>query len=206
MTKQILHNKLALFKAAGYDCETGWDTAIPQAWFDELLKMCGGMPIQWWVADCKTFCTLPVLHHIGEALFDILTARAKANEEILDQCLAANFESDEQGTAAEMLWKFIAKQRELNDDAGAGFTHLNFITSAWMDGYNRGKEAALKEAADNAKALVNETSWVVVDTKVEVGQSCPILGRFPTEELGSKFIETLPEYLTGRYGLDESNE
>lgn len=48
--------------------------------------------------------------------------------------------------------------------------------------------------------------WAVVDGKVEAGEQTPILGRFATEELGAKFIETLPDYETGRYGLDGPGE
>lgn len=43
--------------------------------------------------------------------------------------------------------------------------------------------------------------WVVFDSQVEVGQT-PELGRFATEELAAKFIETLPDYEDGRYSLD----
>lgn len=48
--------------------------------------------------------------------------------------------------------------------------------------------------------------WVVTDGKVEAGEQTPILGRFATQELASKFIETLPDYLEGRYGLDGPSE
>lgn len=47
-----------------------------------------------------------------------------------------------------------------------------------------------------------EVSWIVVDTKVEPGARTPVLGAFPSEELAARYIETLPEYESGRYGLD----
>jgi hypothetical protein len=48
-----------------------------------------------------------------------------------------------------------------------------------------------------------EKPYVVVDTKdVEPGEQCPVLGWFDTEQEASEFIGTLPEYETGRYGLD----
>lgn len=45
--------------------------------------------------------------------------------------------------------------------------------------------------------------FTVVDTQVAVGERCPVLGKFDTEELASAFIETLPDFEGGRYGLDE---
>ncbi len=45
-------------------------------------------------------------------------------------------------------------------------------------------------------------TFVVVDTKVKDGEQTPILGEFETELEASLFIETLPEYEMGRYGLD----
>lgn len=45
--------------------------------------------------------------------------------------------------------------------------------------------------------------FVVVDTKVNAGEICPVLGQFDTQEEVDKFIESLPEYITGRYGVDD---
>jgi hypothetical protein len=50
---------------------------------------------------------------------------------------------------------------------------------------------------------VKRITYIVVDTKgVKAGEQCPILGRFKTENEASVFIGTLPEYETGRYGID----
>jgi hypothetical protein len=43
--------------------------------------------------------------------------------------------------------------------------------------------------------------FLVIDTTLSGKES--ILGRFGTEEDASSFIETLPEFETGRYGLDD---
>ncbi len=49
--------------------------------------------------------------------------------------------------------------------------------------------------------------YVVSDSHgVEVGQQCPILGKFDTEQEAAEFIGTLPDYLSGRYNLDGPNE
>lgn len=42
--------------------------------------------------------------------------------------------------------------------------------------------------------------YVVVDCSTR--PQATVLGRFKTEDEAAEFIETLPEYLTGRYGLD----
>lgn len=45
--------------------------------------------------------------------------------------------------------------------------------------------------------------YVVSDSKdVGVGQQCPVLGSFDTEQAAAEFIDTLPEPETGRYNLD----
>jgi hypothetical protein len=45
--------------------------------------------------------------------------------------------------------------------------------------------------------------YIVVDSlDAQVGETLPILGRFDSEQEASEFIETLPDFLSGRYGLD----
>jgi hypothetical protein len=45
--------------------------------------------------------------------------------------------------------------------------------------------------------------WTVVDDEgVEPGQQCRVLGRFATHDDASRYIETLPDAESGRYGLD----
>jgi hypothetical protein len=44
------------------------------------------------------------------------------------------------------------------------------------------------------------TPYAVVDTKP--GQKAKVLKRFQTEEAASQYIETLPQYLIGRYSIE----
>lgn len=46
------------------------------------------------------------------------------------------------------------------------------------------------------------TPYAVVDTKVQPGQKVKVLKRFQTEEAASQYIETLPQYLIGRYSIE----
>jgi len=45
--------------------------------------------------------------------------------------------------------------------------------------------------------------WVVTDLRnIRPGFRYPTLGRFATQEQAASFISTLPDHLTGCYGLD----
>jgi hypothetical protein len=55
----------------------------------------------------------------------------------------------------------------------------------------------------NAHAYCLADWWTVVDVEgVEPGSQCPVLGLFATHDQASKFISTLPDYGSGRYGID----
>lgn len=45
--------------------------------------------------------------------------------------------------------------------------------------------------------------FIVVDTVAPVGSTCPELGKFSTMEQVDAFIVTLPDYLSGRYAVDD---
>ena len=74
-----------------------------------------------------------------------------------------------------------------------------------VDPYSdKNREAAAQATRIDAAPVgrVEPKRYVVVDTYVAAGQRTPVLGRFDTEDEAATFIETLPDYLTGRYGLD----
>ena len=71
--------------------------------------------------------------------------------------------------------------------------------------YVQGTVFGSEASSEPTEALedLSMKSWTVVDTKdIQIGQQCPVLGRFSNEGEAATFISTLPEYETGRYGLD----
>ena len=53
------------------------------------------------------------------------------------------------------------------------------------------------------KALEDAKPWAVVDTESIGPDGCHIvMGRFATHDEGADYILTLPDFMTGRYGLD----
>lgn len=59
-----------------------------------------------------------------------------------------------------------------------------------------------QEAGDGSEDDCDPSErFVVVDTTLSGEEA--VLGRFATEDEASSFIETLPEFETGRYGLDD---
>lgn len=64
--------------------------------------------------------------------------------------------------------------------------------------------ASAHEPARTGPGIIrnDEAPFAVFDCAVPVGERATLLGRFDTELEAAQFIETLPEYLTGRYALD----
>ena len=138
-----IFDKIGVFKAAG-DSTDGYDYAIPQAMFDDLLKMGIEEPGRWFVADCSGPCAFPKLRHIGEAIYTILHARSKANEEITK----AHVESGEWDSPVwEIIMQFAGNQ--VCNEADAGFVDYNIVIGLITEAYAKGRKSALVNENDH---------------------------------------------------------
>lgn len=150
ITKQQLEDKLELFKLAGIANKSGsgWDYAIPQAWFDQLSKMGlakgGGHP---YMADCTG--TFPVLHHEGECYPIILNHRSEANSEIFTEMFNKQYaESDtpEAISCEKAFYRSFIRDEVARCEADAGFLDINICQRFFMEGmyYGEKKEKFLR--------------------------------------------------------------
>lgn len=138
-----MHDKLAIFRKAGYDTD-GWDYAIPQTMFDELLKM--GMEIQpYFVADCSAGVSVK-LRHAGEALFDLLQQRSDMNGEFL---LVLVNETDDQGKALVQYINDRPFDNQIYNEADSGFLDLQLIVSAFNAGWVQAERRATKHIMES---------------------------------------------------------
>jgi hypothetical protein len=106
------------------------------------------------------------------------------------------------GLRSERTCPVCAERYDLDDgiDWQACPAHVDDV-----DPYSdKNREAAAQETRIDAE----RPPYVVVDNEPNFpdptppGTVLPVLGRFPTEDAAAAFIEKLPGYLTGRYGLD----
>lgn len=137
-----LFDKLKVFEIAGEKSDKGWDYAIPQGCFDELLKMGIEEPSRWFVADC-TKGIFAQLRHIGEAVFTILHARSEANKEI-----SLAIHGDE--VVSRVFHEFA--DNAIFNEADCGLLDLNLAIGLVTEAYSRGR----KSSREDALALVNE--------------------------------------------------
>lgn len=163
--KQIF-DKLEVFELAG-DSTRGYDYAIPQPWADELQRMGIENVSQWFVADCSGPSALPRLRHVGEAVYAILNARNKANEEIVHARCNEEFEERQKNGPHNNLVMDICRGfagNQVFNEVDAGFVDMNMVIGLITEAYARGRKSAIQ---DNTKedrtseeyarsALVNE--------------------------------------------------
>lgn len=145
-----LFDKLRVFQLAGEESQSGWDYAIPQACFDELLKMGIQDAGRWFVMDCQSQPWR--LRHIGEAVFTILHARSEANKEIF----LATIHNNE--ILARVLQSSVGEG--VNSEADAGLIDLNVVIGIIAEAYSLGRKD-MKDAwteSITSKALVNENN------------------------------------------------
>lgn len=127
-----LYDKLRVFQLAGEDSDKGWDYAIPQGCFDELLKMGIEEPSRWFVADC-TKGIFARLRHIGEAVFTILHARSEANKEI-----SLAIHGDE--IVSRVFHEFAGNA--IFNEADCGLLDLNLAIGLVAEAHSRGMKQA----------------------------------------------------------------
>lgn len=125
-----LFDKLRVFQLAGEESQSGWDYAIPQSCFDELLKMGVEDAGRWFVMDCQSQPWR--LRHIGEAVFTILHARSEANKEIM-----MALHGDE---IVSSIFRDFAGNTVFNE-ADSGLVDLNMAIGIATEAYSRGLRA-----------------------------------------------------------------
>lgn len=132
LSKHNIEDKLNAFVLAGIATSTsGWDYAIPQYCFDQLLRMGIDNPGQWFAADCTS--GFAVIHHVGEAYRAILDNRSKANEEIFSNMYDSRVNLKET-RQDEKFYDFISDDDQAREEANAGLVYLNLLSRAFKAG------------------------------------------------------------------------
>jgi hypothetical protein len=160
INKDTLYNKLALFSAAGYPSDTGWDTAIPQQIFDTLLSWGIEIPSSYFVMDCKSRPW--ALHHTGEALFAILAARSDANEEIWQETFKSSPDCDQE----KALYHFMIRSPDhlILNEIQTGFLDINIVIASFNTGWVEGRRAICDEIREALKdAEKSDEAWEIID-------------------------------------------
>lgn len=161
ITRHITDDKLTLLSIAGIAPEggSGWDYAIPQSMFDELMRMGIEEPGRWFVADC-TKTLVPQLHHIGEAWVTILHHRSKANEENFHELFRAN-----SGNVESPVFRFITDfpENAIWNEADVGLSDINHIVAAFYGGYAQGQKDLLPLVNEGIRVVeLHDSHWTDV--------------------------------------------
>lgn len=157
--KRDLDDKLKVFELAGEDSSSGWDTAIPQEWFDQLLKMGIDSPVTWFVTDCKSHPYK--LRHVGEALDAILEARSLVNNDVFSK-MWETANDQHSSTQDKAVLKFVCNSPDnmICNESDSGFSDLNTVIAAFHAGWEDGSKVSLNRFVNVVKtamkALVNE--------------------------------------------------
>lgn len=175
ITHAQLHDRLEVFKMAGLTDGRGWDYAIPQSMFDELLKMGIESPGSWFVTDCTEIC--PKLRHVGEAVFIILEHRSKVNEEQFMHF----FEHTQQGNGSEIENEFRMFYSDdcaesIRAECDAGFITFGDLQGIYNAGFRRAQEIKHKEHMiniDDLRNLVNNLLACVMDLAKKIEGHLP---------------------------------
>jgi hypothetical protein len=154
MKHSELHDKIKVFEVAGIPT-SGFDYAIPQFYFDQLVGMGFAHPSAWFVSDCASV-TLPIVRHVGEAVYRFLEKRSEENTTVFTSYMD---QSCKDGASAGdlLLWEFLCHRN--NEEVDAGFDSLTAITEAWTDGFSKGRKTMaddLENAHTNLYDLVSD--------------------------------------------------
>lgn len=150
ITYEHLNDKIKAFILAGEDT-SGYDYAIPQAIYEELIRMGVENPGEWYCMDCRSNPWR--LRHVGEAVYLILAARKKANDEIMGQLV----NGDHNEWVNDIFSNFPDNQ--VFHEADCGLLDMKMVISIVNESFKAGQfkaqthilESAIKPGDDTTK-------------------------------------------------------
>lgn len=155
INRATLNSKLELMTLAGFadEHQSGWDTAIPQAWFDQLKDMGIEYPTAWFATHHQGGAARIV--HVGEAYSAFLSGRSSSNQESFHD-LFQNHVSDNVTEYDDAMYHAFIDNDDVMDELDAGLLSISLAMRMFHAGYLEGLDAASKAintiVNDNEKA------------------------------------------------------